>query len=135
MNYDQLLIRHLRSNLEDFCDVQQKLSVILEALPANLAAIDQFQLLQASEAIEEILDTQEVTKNWLKQFKAQSNQEDQRSDAELLGNRTSIAFYEYFCSHCGYSIAEEDVGADLLGKQPTCPHDQKNLTFRLQKQP
>lgn len=146
MSYDQLLIRHLRANLNDFCqtcaasdsesaDIHQKLSKVLESLPANLATADQLKLLQASEAIEEILEAQATTKTWLKQFQVQSDQVDPRSYDGLAGDRMSIAFYEYFCKHCGYSIAEEDVDADLLGQQLTCPHDQEKLTLRLQKQP
>lgn len=146
MSYDQLLIRHLRANLNDFCqtcaasdsesaDIHRKLSETLESLPANLATADQLQLLQASEAIEEILEAQATTKTWLKQFQVQSAQDDKRSYDGLAGDRMSIAFYEYFCKQCGYSIAEEDVDADLLGQQLTCPHDQEKLTLRLQKQP
>jgi len=147
MSYDHNLIRHLRANLNDFCqtfaasdsefalDIHRKLSEILESLPANLATADQLQLLQASEAIEEILEAQATTKTWLKQFQVQSAQVDPRSYDGLAGDRMSIAFYEYFCKKCGHSIAEEDVDADLLGQQLTCPHDQEKLTLRLQNQP
>lgn len=143
MSYDHLLIRYLRANLNDVCqtimasapDAHQKLSSVLDSLPANLAAANTLQLLQASEAIEEILKTQAIAKAWLQQFQVQADQGEKRSYDELAGDRMSIAFYEYFCKQCGYSLAEEDVDADLLGQQLTCPHDREKLILRQQDQP
>lgn len=143
MSYDHLLIRYLRANLNDVCqtimesdpDAHQKLSSVLDSLPANLAAANTFQLLQASEAIEEILETQDIAKAWLEKFKIQAVQGEKRSYEGLAGDRMSIAFYEYFCKQCGYSLAEEDVDVDLLGQQLTCPHDREKLILRQQDQP
>ncbi|RFP60975.1 MAG: hypothetical protein BJG00_006015 [Limnothrix sp. CACIAM 69d] len=121
--------------MESDPDAHQKLSSVLDSLPANLAAANTFQLLQASEAIEEILETQDIAKAWLEKFKIQAVQGEKRSYEGLAGDRMSIAFYEYFCKQCGYSLAEEDVDVDLLGQQLTCPHDREKLILRQQDQP